>query len=127
MADEPTAELLVSPHWAASLGDIDGAAHVILRIKHPRFGPLDFLLPNNDAIELAAALEKTWERRDEKRMSSGVAHAPVKPDVTQIRRRARASWWSRLFQAKPSVTSRFTSSPASRATKPSTGSNRRSA
>ena len=100
MADERIAELLVSPHWTASVGDIDGTPHVVLRIDHPRFGPLDLLLPNNDPIELAAALEKAWERRDDRRMSSGVAQAAVKPDVSQIRRRARASWWSRVFPSR---------------------------
>ncbi len=68
MVDATITELVLSPRWAASVGEIDGTPHVVLRIIHPRLGPLDFLLPDNDAIELAAALEKTWERRDEQRV-----------------------------------------------------------
>jgi hypothetical protein len=58
MAEAPITELVLSPRWAVSVGDIDGTPHVVLRIQHPRLGPLDFLLPDNDAVELAAALEK---------------------------------------------------------------------
>jgi hypothetical protein len=58
MADVPITELVMSPRWAVTVGDIDGTPHVVLRIQHPRLGPLDFLLPKNDPIELAAALEK---------------------------------------------------------------------
>src|SRR5258708_28782327 len=108
MADEPTAELLVSPHWAASLGDIDGAAHVILRIEHPRLGPLDFLLPNNDAVELAAALEKTWERRDEKRMGNSAPPATDKTaEIERLPQPARRSWWARIMRPDALVTSKF--------------------
>ena len=58
MADAPSTELVLSPRWAVSVGEIDGTAHVTLPIQHPRLGELAFLLPNNDAIEMAAALEK---------------------------------------------------------------------
>src|SRR5437764_13490024 len=109
MEDVPLTELVISPRWAATVGEVDGTAHVVLRVQHPRLGPLDFLLPGNDPIELAAALEKTWERRDEKRMGRAtpqaaenvvVAHPNVQP--------ARASWWSRVLRRGPSVTSKFT-------------------
>ena len=64
MANAPVTELVLSPRWTVTVGHIGGTPHVILRIDHPRLGPLDFLLPDNHAIEFAAALEKTWERRD---------------------------------------------------------------
>jgi len=69
MANAPVTELVLSPRWTVTVGHIGGTPHVILRIDHPRLGPLDFLLPDNHAIEFAAALEKTWEQRDAGRMS----------------------------------------------------------
>jgi len=68
MSDQPVTELVLSPRWHVTVGQIDGVAHVFLRVEHPRLGPLDFLLGGNDALELAAALEKTWERRDVRRI-----------------------------------------------------------
>jgi hypothetical protein len=46
------------------LGNIDGSRHVILRIEHPRHGPINMLLPSSNAMDLGAALAKTSERRD---------------------------------------------------------------
>jgi hypothetical protein len=103
MAEAPITELVLSPRWAVSVGDIDGTPHVILRIHHPRLGPLDFLLPDNDAIELAAALEKTWERRDERRLQSA---APQREAVESARLGRAPSWWSRLVRPEPRVTTK---------------------
>ena len=64
MADAPLTELALSPRWTVAVHQIDGVAHVVLRIEHPRAGPLDFLLPGNDAMDWAAGLAKTAERRD---------------------------------------------------------------
>ena len=61
---DPAAELVISPRWAVTLGNIDGGRHVILRIEHPRHGPINMLLPSSDAMDLGAALAKTSERRD---------------------------------------------------------------
>ena len=99
MADISITELVMSPRWTATVGDIDGTLHVVLRIEHPRLGPLDFLLPGNDPIELAAALEKTWERRDERRMGRAIPQA-TEPGVAAHPngQTVRASWWSRLFR-----------------------------
>jgi hypothetical protein len=109
MAEAPLAELVLSPRWTVAVHPIDGVAHVVLRIDHPRAGPLDFLLPGNDAMDWAAALAKTAERRDEARIGSAV---PVISDKTeavqqrssthsagasQPRQAVRASWWSRFF------------------------------
>jgi hypothetical protein len=102
MNDSAVTELVVSPRWAVTVGDIDGTPHVVLRIVHPRLGPLDYLLPNNDAIELAAALEKTWERRDEKRMSRRAPGAS-NSEVAQLRQPARRSFWAKFtaFRKQP--------------------------
>src|SRR5437764_1249263 len=98
MPDAPLAELALSPRWTVAVRPIDGVAHVILRIEHPRAGPLDFLLPGNDAMDWAAALAKTAERRDEARMGSAVPVNSNKTETAQPRRPARASWWSRLLR-----------------------------
>jgi hypothetical protein len=99
-------ELVLSPRWAITVGDIDGTPHVVLRIYHPRLGPLDFLLPKNEPIELAAALEKTWERRDEGRIGTATQTGD---DIETVRphRQAGSSWWSRFIRWEPVVTSKF--------------------
>jgi hypothetical protein len=107
MADVPITELLMSPRWAVTVGDIDGTPHVVLRIQHPRLGPLDFLLPKNDPIELAAALEKTWERRDEARMRRAAVQADPNVEAIQSPRQTQSSWWSRLLRSESVVTSKF--------------------
>jgi len=108
MAEAPITELVLSPRWAVSVGDIDGTPHVVLRIQHPRLGPLDFLLPDNDAVELAAALEKTWERRDERRLR-GPGGAPGEIEPGRLVRVGRApSWWSWLTRADPRAALRIT-------------------
>src|SRR3981189_1532015 len=107
MADTPITELVLSPRWTVSVGDIDGTAHVVLRIHHPRLGPLDFLLPNNHAVEFAAALEKTWERRDEAPMRRTAPPGPP--------RQAHSYWWSWLIRSEPVVTSKFVATDAAAA------------
>src|SRR5947207_13402507 len=107
MADSPVTELVMSPRWTATVGDIDGTSHVVLRIEHPRLGPLDFLLPHNDPIELAAALEKTWERRDEKRMSRVIPQADYNAEIAQLRQPARRSLWARIMRTDALVTGKF--------------------
>jgi hypothetical protein len=122
MADAPPTELVLSPRWAVSVGEIDGTAHVTLRIQHPRLGELAFLLPNNDAIELAAALERTWERRDERRMRGALPQAGGAPEIVRLFQPGLASWWARFVRAEPSVTTKFTTAPTSAADKRSKGS-----
>lgn len=118
MAEAPITELVLSPRWTVSVGDIDGTPHVILRIHHPRLGPLDFLLPDNDAIEFAAALEKTWERRDERRLhvkKTGEqgderrphSAAPQSEELEPVRLSRAPSWWSRLVRPDPGVSPRI--------------------
>jgi hypothetical protein len=100
MPDAPVTELVLSPRWSAAVHHIDGVAHVVLRIEHPRAGALDFLLPGNDPMNLAAALAKTAERRDEARIGSSIPIAVGDaPDPVRLNRNhARApSFWSRLF------------------------------
>ena len=72
MPDGPLVEVVLSPRWVLTNVVIDGAPHTVLRIQHPRFGPLDFLLAGNDAMDLAAALAKTAERRETAQMAGGV-------------------------------------------------------
>ena len=64
MADAPLVELVLSPRWAVRNVVFDGAPHTVLRIEHPRHGPIDFLLAGDDALQLAAGLDKTAERRE---------------------------------------------------------------
>jgi len=78
MPDAPVTELVLSPRWSAAVHHVDGVAHVVLRIEHPRAGALDFLLPGNDPMDLAAALAKTAERRDEARIGSSI---PMDPGI----------------------------------------------
>jgi hypothetical protein len=89
---------MVSPRWATTVGEIDGYPQVVLRIQHPRLGPIDILLPGNDPIDLAAALEKTWERRDERRMGNMRA-GTTKADAIQPPQSSRKSLWSRLVRS----------------------------
>src|SRR6266446_5976639 len=106
MSGATLAELALSPRWTAAVHHIDGMAHVVLRIEHPRAGRLDFLLPGNDPMNLAAALAKTAERRDEARIGSPI---PIvvgdAPDPLRFHRNhARApSLWSRLFRSQASL------------------------
>jgi hypothetical protein len=107
MADVPNTELVLSPRWTVSVGDIDGTPHVVLRIHHPRLGPLDFLLPNNDAVEFAAALEKTWERRDEARMRRAARPSDAHIETIHPPRQTHSYWWSWLIRSAPVVTTKF--------------------
>jgi hypothetical protein len=100
MADEPVTELVLSPRWAVTVGDIEGSPHVVMRIQHPRLGSLDFLLPGNEPVELAAALEKTWERRDEKRLGGAALPMGDSTEPAQPPRPLRFSWWSRLAPSR---------------------------
>jgi hypothetical protein len=122
MADAPSTELVLSPRWAVSVGEIDGTAHVTLRIQHPRLGELAFLLPNNDAIEMAAALEKAWERRDERRLRGASPQGGGQAETVRLSQPGFASWWARLVRAEPSVTTKFTTTATSAADKRSKGS-----
>ena len=70
------AELVLSPRWAVTLGNIDGSRHVILRIEHPRHGPINMFLPSSDATDLGAALAKTSERRDAAWIQNAARLAP---------------------------------------------------
>ena len=122
MADAPATELVLSPRWAVSVGEIDGAAHVTLRIQHPRLGELAFLLPSNDAIELAAALEKAWERRDERRLRGAVPQGGGQAETVRLSQPGFASWWARLVRTESTVTTKFTTTPTSAADKRAKGS-----
>jgi hypothetical protein len=113
---------VLSPRWAVSVGEIDGNAHVTLRIQHPRLGELAFLLPSNDAIELAAALEKAWERRDERRLGGAAPRGGGQAETVRLSQPGFASWWARLVRAEPTVTTKFISSPTGAAEKRSKGS-----
>jgi hypothetical protein len=115
MADTPITELVLSPRWTVSVGDIDGTAHVVLRIHHPRLGPLDFLLPNNHAVEFAAALEKTWERRDEARMRRTAPPADANIETIRPPRQTHSYWWSWLIRSESVVTSKFVATDAAAA------------
>src|SRR5439155_13034958 len=99
MSGATLAELALSPRWTAAVHHIDGMAHVVLRIEHPRAGRLHFLLPGNDPMNLAAALAKTAERRDEARIGSPISIAGDSTDPVRLHRgeASATSWWSRLF------------------------------
>ena len=71
-SDGPVNELVLSFRWTTAVREIDGTSHVILRLEHPRFGALDFLMHGNQSMDLAAALAKSSEARDEARMRSTV-------------------------------------------------------
>jgi hypothetical protein len=90
---------------------------VLLRIHHPRLGPLDFLLPDNDAIDFAAALEKTWERRDAVRMRRAGAQSDEHVQTIGAGRPARRRWWSWLLRREPVVTTKFVATDAAAETK----------
>src|SRR3981189_3930157 len=107
MADTPITELVLSPRWTVSVGDIDGTAHVVLGVHHPRLGPLDFLLPNNHAVEFAAALEKTWERRDEARMRRTAPPADAHIETIRPPRPTPSPWWAWLIPAGPRGAGKF--------------------
>ena len=71
MADDRAliTELALSFTWKVAVREIDAASHIVLRIEHPRLGPLDFLVSSKDAMDLAAALARVAERRDETRLN----------------------------------------------------------
>ena len=112
MANAPVNELVLSPRWTVTVGNIDGTPHVLLRIQHPRLGPLDFLLPNNDAIDFAAALEKTWERRDAVRMRRAGPQSDEHVQTIRAGRPAHRRWWSWLLRSEPVVTAKFIATDA---------------
>lgn len=72
MSDLVINELALSLRWTVTIRNIDGALHIVFRIEHPRLGPLDFLLSSKDAMDLAAALAKIAESRDEARLGAAV-------------------------------------------------------
>ena len=117
MANAPVNELVLSPRWTVTVGNIDGTPHVLLRIHHPRLGPLDFLLPNNDAIDFAAALEKTWERRDAVRMHRAAPQSDEPVQTIRAGRPAHRRWWSWLLRREPVVTTKFVVTDAAAETK----------
>jgi hypothetical protein len=122
MANAPVTELVLSPRWTVTVGHIGGTPHVILRIDHPRLGPLDFLLPDNHAIEFAAALEKTWERRDAGRMSPAAPQSGDDIEKIPAHRPRRGRWWSRLLRNDPAVTTKFIATTAAAEKRRSRGS-----
>jgi hypothetical protein len=73
MPDLVINEIALSLRWTVTVRNIDGAAHIILRVEHPRAGPLDFLISSKDALDLGAALAKIAETRDEARIGRAVA------------------------------------------------------
>jgi len=77
MPNDPVTELVLTFRWTTAVREIDGMSHVIPRIEHPRLGPLDFLMQGNQSMDLAAALAKSSETRDEARMRSTV------PSITE--------------------------------------------
>ena len=70
MSDTEIKELALSLQWAVTLRNIDSTPHIVFRVEHPRVPPLDFLLSSKDALDLAAALAKIAERRDEARIDA---------------------------------------------------------
>jgi hypothetical protein len=100
VTDAPIAELVLSPRWVLTNVVIDDTPHTVLRIEHPRFGPLDFMLPGNDAMNLAAGLAKTAERREAVQLG-GIAPTEHEGD-TPIRtnRDAPTSFWSKIVRSK---------------------------
>jgi hypothetical protein len=117
MANAPVNELVPSPRWTVTVGNIDGTPHVLLRIHHPRLGALNFLLPNNDAINFAAALEKTWERRDAVRMRRAGPQGDEHVQTIGAGRPAHRRWWSWLLRREPVVTTKFVATDAAAETK----------
>ena len=69
MAQKKIPEVAISPPWAVTVLQIDAAAHLVLRIEHPRYGELNFLLPIDESMKLAAAIAKISEKRDEAQIS----------------------------------------------------------
>jgi hypothetical protein len=100
MADAPLVELVLSPRWAVRNVVIDGAPHTVLRIEHPRHGPLDFLLVGNDALELAAGLDKTAERREAAQLGGAASEVGGSADSEQTNRDTRPSFWSKIVRSK---------------------------
>jgi hypothetical protein len=100
MSDGPLVEVVLSPRWVLTNVVIDGAPHTVLRIQHPRSGPLDFLLAGNDAMDLAAALAKTAERRETAQMAGGVPIEPNHPPPDQTNQNTRSSIWSKIIGSK---------------------------
>jgi hypothetical protein len=125
MANAPVNELVLSPRWTVTVGNIDGTPHVLLRIHHPRLGPLDFLLPDNDAIDFAAALEKTWERRDAVRMRRAAPQSDEHVQTIGAGRPAHRRWWSWLLRSEPVVTAKFIATDAAAEERRSKGSDKK--
>ena len=71
MAKPPITEMVLGIRWTVALREILGATHMVLRIEHPRLGPLDFLITSKDALDFAAALAGVAEKWDEARISAG--------------------------------------------------------
>jgi hypothetical protein len=68
MPDTPLTEFVLGIRWTVGVREIYDASHILLRIEHPRLGPLDYLISSKDAMDFAAALARIAERRDETRM-----------------------------------------------------------
>jgi hypothetical protein len=79
---------------------IDGAPHTVLRIEHPRHGPLDFLLAGNDALQLAAGLDKTAERREAVQLGGAAPAVGGGAEPEQTNRDTRPSFWSKIVRSK---------------------------
>jgi len=101
MADAPLVELVLSPRWAVRNVVFDGAPHTVLRIEHPRHGPLDFLLAGDDAWQLAAGLDKTAERREAVQLGGGIPPVGDSAEPEQTNRDTRPSFWSKIVRSRP--------------------------
>jgi hypothetical protein len=101
MADAPLVELVLSPRWAVRNVVFDGAPHTVLRIEHPRHGPLDFLLAGDDALQLAAGLDKTTERREAVQLGGAIPTVGDSAEPEQTNRDTRPSFWSKIVRSRP--------------------------
>jgi hypothetical protein len=100
MAGAPLVELVLSPRWAVRNVVFDGAPHTVLRIEHPRHGPIDFLLAGDDALQLAAGLDKTAERRETAQLGGTASAVGGGAAPEQTNRDTRPSFWSKIVGSK---------------------------
>jgi hypothetical protein len=98
MADDPLVEFVLSPRWAVRNVVFDGVPHTVLRIEHPRHGPLDFLLAGDDALQLAAGLDKTADRRDAAHLGGAAPEVGGGAEPEQTNRDTRPSFWSKIVR-----------------------------